>query len=187
MTLQINFELSHADLDHFCEVLKPSHQTANDLSADEIIENTKHLLKQVKRSDARDFIRQAMVKLEVLIAMLKDKSWKMSIEDRQRVLAALSYFSEPSDLIPDDTPGLGFLDDAIMIEIVCRELKHEIQAHGEFIKDCAANNDPESHDPSPEKSTEWLEERRAQLHTRMRRRRREQQDHNRSKSRFSLF
>ena len=48
------------------------------------------------------------------------------------MLNALAYFAEPDDLIPDQIPGLGFLDDAIMVELVVRELRHEIEAYEDF-------------------------------------------------------
>ena len=42
---------------------------------------------------------------------------------RRRVLEALAYFADPSDLVPDQIPGLGLLDDAIMVELVAQELR----------------------------------------------------------------
>ena len=49
-----------------------------------------------------------------------------------QVLAALAYFSNPLDLIPDHVPGLGFLDDAIMVKFVEDEFKHEIAGYRKF-------------------------------------------------------
>ena len=43
-----------------------------------------------------------------------------------------AYFANTQDLIPDDVPGLGYLDDAIMVDLVTRELKHEIKAYESF-------------------------------------------------------
>ena len=48
------------------------------------------------------------------------------------VLAALAYVCDPEDIIPDDIPGIGLLDDAVMIELVFRELRHEIEAYEDF-------------------------------------------------------
>jgi uncharacterized membrane protein YkvA (DUF1232 family) len=90
------------------------------------------------------------------------------------LLNALAYFAEPEDLIPDHIPGLGFLDDAIMVELVVRELRHEIEAYEDF---CAFRTREEKRLGGKQKGSgitrkEWLETRRNELISRMRRRRR---------------
>ena len=70
--------------------------------------------------------------LEQLIAMLRDDDWRLEGADRTRILDAIAYFVDPDDLIPDRIPGIGFLDDAIMVELVASELTHEIEAYKDF-------------------------------------------------------
>ena len=106
MSMHISFELSQSDLDHFREVMERAIEAQKGLSRQEVIDKAELLLVQVHQSDATDFIREQMRELESLIGMIVDKSWGMSDEDSDRVLGALSYFSEPEDLIPDDIPGL---------------------------------------------------------------------------------
>jgi uncharacterized membrane protein YkvA (DUF1232 family) len=111
----------------------------------------------------------------------------MEEQDRNRVLQALSYFSDPEDLVPDDIPGLGYLDDAIMIELVCMELKHEIQAYRDFCVYRAAESSRLGKESPELERSDWLEERREQLHSRMRRRRRRGRGGGGGHSPFSLF
>src|SRR3546814_3376761 len=67
-----------------------------------------------------------------MIAMVRDQGWNMEDEDRQRVMSALVYFVDPKDVIPDHVEVLGFLDDAIMIELCVRGLRHELDAYDDF-------------------------------------------------------
>ena len=72
-------------------------------------------------------------------------------------------------LIPDSTPGFGFLDDAIMVELMVRELKHEIEAYADF---CNYRSREEKRTGTTGMDRAgWLDGKRKELHSRMRRRR----------------
>jgi len=172
MAMKITFELSRSDLEHFQVVLQRARESASGLSVEQIIGNASRLLSRVNAAETSDFIRDRMVQLETLIGMVIDEGWGLEEEDRSRIVNALAYFSESDDLIPDHIPGLGFLDDAIVIEIVCRELQHEIQAYRDFVVYRAAESCRRGEDAAQLNRSDWLEERRQQLHSRMRRRRR---------------
>ena len=93
--------------------------------------------------------------------------------ERSRVLNALVYFCDPEDLIPDHIPGLGFLDDAIYVELVIRELKAEIESYEEFCSFRTAEEErrkSKGEDPHVERE-QGLADKRATLHAKMRKRR----------------
>jgi hypothetical protein len=101
--------------------------------------------------------------------MIEDAEWQIPEEERKDVISALAYFSDPTDLIPDHIPALGFLDDAIMIELVVAELKENIDAFTEF---CVyRQREKNRRDPATITSGDWLDAKRKELHSRMQRRR----------------
>lgn len=186
--MKITFELSPADLEHFSEVMARARESASNLSSEQIIASASNLLAKVNQSDTSDFIRERMLRLETLIGMVLDKGWGLEEEDRKRVIEALAYFSEEDDLIPDNIPALGFLDDAIMIEMVAHELRHEMQAYRDFVVFRATESCRLGEDAANLDRADWLEERRQQLHSRMRRRRRRGRGReSEKKSPFSLL
>ena len=173
MSLAITIELGDADLQHFIDAMKTAQQEAKNLSPREITDAASKLLVDGKESKLPGFIAERLGKLDSMIAMVNDQGFALPEEDCQRVLACLTYFANPKDLIPDNVPVLGFLDDAIMIELVTRELQHEVEAYDDFV---VYRNDEAARrgvDPSTLKTerVEWAEARRVELLNRMKSRR----------------
>ena len=116
-----------------------------------------------------EFVRERIQKLETFVAMIEDSEWKMPTEERTEVLSALAYFSDPEDLVPDHIPVLGFLDDAIMIELVAGDFKDDVEAFEEFCQ-YRTREEGRSGDNAITRD-EWLESKRHELHSRMKNRR----------------
>lgn len=174
MPLDITFTLSDQDLEHFQAIVDKAKSAMVDSGSSEQIEAAaRQLIADARSTDLPEFIGERLSKLEVVIQMIRDEEWQLSEEERNRVLGALVYFCDPEDLIPDHIPGLGFLDDAIYVELIIRELKSEIDAFEEFCVFRAAEEQrraAEGLDTHVERE-EWLADKRATLHSKMRRRR----------------
>ncbi len=171
MPLSLSFELSDRDLEHFTQALNAARDAAGTKNSEEVIAAASRLLGGADKVDVPDFIAQRLERLDAMIAMLRDDGWHLPEEDRQRVLSALVYFADPTDVIPDHIPVLGFLDDAIAIEICVRDLKHELDAYDEFCEFRQGEAERRSLDPAKVGRADWLEARRDELVDRMHRRR----------------
>lgn len=185
MSLRVSFELDESDLEHFRLIMRNARKAAARLSPEEIVEAAESLLKAIDAADAPAFIKERLINLRLMIDMLQDIEWRLPHQEANRVLNALAYFSEPEDLIPDEIPGLGFLDDAIMIELVVRELRHEIEAYQDFCN-FRQRERAKSGNKAGVSREDWLENRRKELQSRMRRRRKQSGIGGR-KTRLGLF
>src|SRR5690606_22299981 len=172
MPLTLTIELSQKDTEHFANALKAAQKAAESKSEDEIIASAAKLLEQAQTMSVPDFIRERLERLDDMIAMLRDEGWHLDDEDRRHVLSALVYFADPKDIIPDQVEVLGFLDDAIMIELCVRELRHELDAYDDFCEYRAHEANKRGVEPSTVGQADWLESRREELVDRMRTRRR---------------
>lgn len=169
MPLSINIELSDKDIERFRAAQASAEASAK--SPPEIVEAATNLLKAAQIDSLPDFIRQRLEGLDSLIAMLNDEGFALPEEDRKHVVAALVYFVNPQDAIPDHTPVLGYLDDAIMIELCLRELHNEIEAYEDFCDFRQHEAERRGLEPSAVGRADFLESRREELIARMHRRR----------------
>lgn len=173
MSVRITFELSDKDLRHFREIMDTARAAVRSRPEAAVIDDARKLLTRIRDVSASDFLAVRLDKLGRMIDMVVDGEWQIPSKEKDRVLAALAYFADEQDLIPDDIPGIGFLDDAIIIELVVRDLRHELDAYEDF---CRFRQD-RMHRHRPSRDSEvGLAKRRESLHERMRRRDRQRRD-----------
>ncbi|MBU8977945.1 MULTISPECIES: YkvA family protein [unclassified Lysobacter] len=171
MPLTINIDLSDEDLQHFAGIVESARQEAADKSNAQVVEAAVALAMKAQQSKPPQFVKDRLEMLDALIAMLRDEAWALSEADAANVRSALAYFVSAGDAIPDNVPVLGFIDDAIMIELCARELKHEIEAYNDFCDFRQREADRRKLDPATVGRADWLENRREELQDRMHQRR----------------
>jgi uncharacterized membrane protein YkvA (DUF1232 family) len=168
--MKVSFELSESDIRYFRDRLLQARSKGAAQDEDRVIRRAAKLVQKAATANPPEFVIERLGKLDQLTGMLLDEEWRLEGRDRARILNALAYFAEEEDLIPDRVPGLGYLDDAIMVELVMQELKHEIEAYDDFCK--LRKTGPNA------KSQAKREARRKALQARMRRRlRRDREPH----------
>jgi len=177
VSIEITFELSEDDLKHFATL---AHEAADAIDpateGDKIVAATRDILTQAHTDDnIPEFISSRLKKLEQLANMVEDDEWKLEGEDYERVMKAIAYFADPEDLIADRVPGIGFLDDAIMVELVVRDLEPEIDSYQEFcdFRDAEGQRRENQGLDTHVSRDDWLADKRAVLHHRMRSRRKQ--------------
>jgi uncharacterized membrane protein YkvA (DUF1232 family) len=171
MPIQITFQLSDTDLDYFRKAMHEAQQKLRGRDEKLILAGARKQARELGRVAVAQFVTERLLELDTLTRMLEDADWKLEGGNRRRVLDALAYFAEPSDLVPDHIPGLGFLDDAIMVELVLQEMRPELDAYTEF---CAYRAEQQARDGvDPDQQRRRLAERRRAMYARMESRREE--------------
>ena len=171
MAMKISFELTDRDLNFFRKALAHSREAVRDAEESEIIEAIHDVLNEIRKNDPLpDFVGKRIPQLESLISMLNDEEWHLPEGDRERLLATFVYFADPEDILPDDIPVIGYLDDVIIIELVVRELHHVRAAYDDFCQFRDEFDNGNEKDVDPVIRRDRIDRRRQQLHQRMQRR-----------------
>lgn len=169
--MKISFELSDRDLNFFRKALKQSREAVRDAEESEIIDAVTDVLNKIRQNEPLpDFVGKRIPQLESFISMLTDDEWQLPDADRERLLATFVYFADPEDILADDIPVIGYLDDVIIIELVVRELHHVRIAYDDFcqFRDEYDKKNGKKFDAVVRRDR--IDRRRQQLHQRMQRR-----------------
>jgi uncharacterized membrane protein YkvA (DUF1232 family) len=130
---KVSFELDEQDAKYFRSLYRAAKKNAARVDPAEIIRDARKLVAEVRESKkVPRFVADAISTLEDMTRIIEDEAYDAPRSVKNQVLAGLAYFSNPHDLIHDSIPGLGFLDDAIMVKFVEEEFKHELWGYRKF-------------------------------------------------------
>lgn len=184
MPLRLSFNLGDEDLQHLEQVAQQTQAIARAQSAEQIVAAAREVLARGEQSQNADFLKERYSRLSAMIEMVADADWRLEGDDRQRVLNALACFSAPAS----ETTPASVLDHAIMIELVSRDLQHDLAAYRDFIR-FRDSYERKHRNPDPAARQSAFEQRRTLLQTRMHERRKRDLDRAEGPVRklFSLF
>ena len=167
MPEKIVLELSDDDLVYFRRVLDDVWKSNAKKAEKELVDGARRLLRQATKMKAPEYVQSRLADLGVLLDLLDDKEWPLPDEDRRHIVAAVGYFAVAKDMIPDKIPGIGLLDDALMAELVMRDLKHEVAGYREF---CEYRDNEATLRGKKVSRADWLAAKRRQIFLRIKRR-----------------
>jgi uncharacterized membrane protein YkvA (DUF1232 family) len=130
---KVTFQLDESDAEYFRGLYRKAKKNAADHERDAVIRAARDVVKRVRGTKKTPhFVIEAIEVLADLTDLIQDDAYAAPEKVRSEVLAALAYFTNPEDLIPDHVPGLGFLDDALMVKFIEEEFKHELWGFRKF-------------------------------------------------------
>ena len=173
MPLTVTLEISDSELEHFRMVMHRARARAAQRPPQEVAARARAAVARLGTGSRSPFVTRRMHKVNALIGMLEDPEWRLPDPERQRVLDGLAYVADSHDLVPDSVPVLGLVDDAIMLELVLRELQHELEGYEEFdeFRQREAAQRAASGSHAAVSREDWLASKREALHDRIRARR----------------
>jgi len=88
--------------------------------------DTKQLRKEL------EWVGEMVGRIRTLWDMLFDKEFVVDWKSKALVGAALLYFVMPADLTPDFIPGIGYIDDALVLATLWRLMQEKIDEYIDF-------------------------------------------------------
>ena len=88
----------------------------------------------IRAGKSDGYILSQINNLESMIAMVEDKTWKIKKVNMEKINATIKYFVDEDDIIPDNIPGIGFLDDCIIIDSTMDDVCDELMEFEDFCR-----------------------------------------------------
>lgn len=125
--------LEDASVQRYNALLSRLEANAPQVSADQLVTLARRL-QDLPGPQAVALLSERLARAEHLRRMLHDSDWDVDADLRERVRLLIAYLHQVDDLIPDDQPLLGHLDDALLVELAWPAFAGESQDYGDFCR-----------------------------------------------------
>ena len=102
-----------------------------DVDPDDVAQAKKEIA-GIRAGNSDGYILSQVNNLEAMIAMVEDKVWKIKKVNMEKINATIKYFVDDDDVIPDNIPGIGYLDDCIIIDSTMDDVCDELMEFQDF-------------------------------------------------------
>ncbi|MBL4660198.1 MAG: DUF1232 domain-containing protein [Alcanivoracaceae bacterium] len=98
------------------------------------IVETKKKIAEIRSGNSDGYIIDQINSLEAMLSMVEDNVWKINKSNLEKINATIKYFVDDDDIIPDHIPGIGYLDDCIIIDSTMDEIYDELMEFKDFCR-----------------------------------------------------
>lgn len=128
------YELDPFRLECFNQALHQLSPAAAGMTMDQIATAAERALAHQCDGGTPSFVQSRMASLARLETMAADQAWDPGIELQRQVAVLHQYRQETGDLIPDQLPVIGLLDDAILVDVALQLLRDELADYEDFCR-----------------------------------------------------
>jgi uncharacterized membrane protein YkvA (DUF1232 family) len=129
-----DYELEPARLERFNQALRELSPEAPKMTFDQIATAAERALARHRDGSTPPFVESRMAALARLEVMVADIGWDAVAEARRQVGVLQAYRRDGNDLIPDDEPVIGLLDDAVLIDVALQMIRGELADYEDFCR-----------------------------------------------------
>lgn len=111
--------------------LNPEHAP---FSVDQIAGAARRVLRASMKGQESAFIKVRMRRAGEMRTVLKDQQWSIPAPIELKMREVVAYLDDPAGLIPNDVPVIGYLDDAILVDIAMDSVRGELENYADFCR-----------------------------------------------------
>lgn len=89
--------------------------------------------RKLRKKSLMRAIPSLLLNVGTLYKMVRDRSFHITWATRALILGGLAYFLLPTDATPDYLPGIGFIDDTVVVGLIVKRLASEIDRYKRHI------------------------------------------------------
>lgn len=103
--------------------------------AEDLTTTLKEKVKDLKElEEGLHWVGTLIGRAKLLFAMIRDKDFRIDMTSKLLVIAGLLYFVVPTDMMPDFIPGIGYIDDALILGTLWNLVTVELERYVQFLE-----------------------------------------------------
>ncbi|VAW46820.1 hypothetical protein MNBD_GAMMA02-300 [hydrothermal vent metagenome] len=89
---------------------------------------------EVRATETDGYVIDQVGCLQMMLSMVEDKTWVIENSNKEKINATIKYFIDDDDIIPDHIPGIGYVDDCIVIDGTMDAVEDEMMEYKDFCR-----------------------------------------------------
>lgn len=127
-----SIDITEGQLRRFNELARSLNEAMPALTAEQVAGVARRVLRTAATGGQSPFIASRLRRAAEMRALCAEPAWTPEPLPARRIRDLLAYLDDPNDLIRDEIPVIGRLDDALLVDIAMDTLRDEVEDYAEF-------------------------------------------------------